>query len=340
MPSRLSASRDKPTIRPFAPADEPGVLGLLQTAFGRWPTGLEVTDPAEFFRWKHLKGPFGKSALFVAETDGAIIGFCAALPWRLGLAARTVRAVRGVDLAVDPVHRRRGVSVALREEMERHYPLDDRLLFANPNSQSRPGSLKAGRQVVGEFARFVRVRRPLRVIAGPVRARWGEPARAPSVRAETAADALSDIRSVGRLLDEIDERSHRLRTVKDVEYLRWRYGSIGDYLAVRTYRGDRLTGIAIFSVRQVRGRWGASVCELLSRDDVRTERELLRKLGRAVDLDYLVCRFTSRREAALRGFLHVSGRDLLVGYALREDLVPHLTRPSSWLLSQGDWELL
>ena len=48
------------SIRLFESDDEPAVLELLGTAFGAWPReGIDGTR-SEFFRWKHLEGPFDK----------------------------------------------------------------------------------------------------------------------------------------------------------------------------------------------------------------------------------------------------------------------------------------
>src|SRR5882757_438313 len=109
-------------VRAFEPHDEPRVLELLQRAFGDWPRHIEGIDAGEFFRWKHMASPFGRSICLVAEADGELIGFVGLMPWRLRIGERVLSTIRGVDLAVDPAHRRRGVSMSVIRAARGHYP--------------------------------------------------------------------------------------------------------------------------------------------------------------------------------------------------------------------------
>jgi hypothetical protein len=55
------------------------VLELLGAAFGEWPRGLSDGTRSEYFRWKHLDSPFGRSLMVVVELDGSIVGFYACI---------------------------------------------------------------------------------------------------------------------------------------------------------------------------------------------------------------------------------------------------------------------
>ena len=76
----MSRSRTGVDIRPYVDADERGrVIELLNVALGCGSCRVRV--PRQFFRWKHLENPFGRSFMLVAETDGRIVGLRAFMRW-------------------------------------------------------------------------------------------------------------------------------------------------------------------------------------------------------------------------------------------------------------------
>ncbi len=334
-------------IRAYRPEDGPHVVNLLQTAFGTWPHGIEGQAPAEFFRWKHMESPFGRSILMVAEADGAVVGFEGWLRWRLRAGGRTFQAVRGVDLVVDPEHRRRGIHTAFMREAKEDFPQEAAFTFSNPNEQSRSGTLKAGRHDAGTMPNFIRVRAPIRAGLRLIYEKRRGEARVttPPADAEPAAVALEDGHGVSSLLAQAEEASDRFMTAKDLDYLRWRYGSLVAYRAIREEREGRLVGMAIFRVRR-RGPLSAStVCELLVEPgDLRTAHHLLRRAVQAAPVDYLTCHFPSgsaaRRAAVRCGFVRLRGDTLTTVQQLKEGIVPDPTRRDSWALCLGDLDLL
>src|SRR5271167_51058 len=81
------------------------------------------------------------------------------------------------------------------------------------------------------------------------------------VEAETAAEILRDGAAASPLLGQMQQPSDRLVTVKDIDYLRWRYGHFEEYRAVRA--AGREGGTAIFRPRRRGPFWVLDVCELL-----------------------------------------------------------------------------
>ncbi len=346
-PSRPGASRAAFEIRAYKPEDEPQVLDLLQAAFGRWPSEVPGQDAAELFRWKHMESPFGRSILLVAEANGVTIGFAGWLRWTLRASGRTYHGLRGVDLAVDFEHRRRGVYAALVREAPKHFPDEITFTLSNPNQRSRPGSIKSGSSEIGQFPLFLRVRSPVRLGMSLIDKRWCADAReqGPRVEAEPAAEALLDGDAVRSLLAAAEEPEARLRTVKDLDYLRWRYGSLSLYRAVRMQRAGSLVGMAIFRVRSRGPRSVSTICEVLvARDDRRLARQLLRQVVKASPVDFLVCHFPSRstlRQVAVQcGFVQVPRGPVPIIRLSSTDMVPDPTRQASWALCLGDLDLL
>lgn len=334
-------------IRAYRPEDQSQVLDLLKTAFGNWPGEVEDHDPAEFFRWKHVDGPIGRSISLVAEANGAVIGFEAWLRWRLKAAGRTFHGVRAVDLAVDANYRRRGVYTALVGEAGKHFPPEIAFSLSNPNTQSRPGSIQAGRSEIGQFRLLLRVRNPVRIGMSLIADSWGAGVREPSppVEAEPAAEALDNGDCVRSLLAQTEKSDARLTTVKDLDYLRWRYGSLSLYRAIRVQRNGRLAGMAIFRIHRRGPLLVSTVCELfVAGSDRGLARNLLRQVVKASPVDYLVCHFplrSTQRQAALQcGFVRMPRGPVPTIRVFGDGIVPDPAQRASWALCLGDFDLL
>jgi len=327
-------------IRPYGDEDEPEVLALLATALGEGPGG---DRSAEFFRWKHLANPAGRSLMLVAETAGRIIGFRSLMRWRFRAGDRDVLAVRPVDTATHPDFQGHGVFSRLTRESLRQLEDGVDLVYNTPNEKSLPGYRKMGWRVAGSMPVSVRIRHPVRF---GLRLRGGDApsqAFAPRVRADTAKEALV---GVAPLLEVGEGTEPRLHTPTDTDYLRWRYGAapLLDYRVVRDEVGNGLRGIAIFRVR-ARGRlWESTVADVIVRaGDTATARRLLGRVARAADVDHLTCSFPvgSATRAAARGsaFIRAPRGITLAVNRLRRDLVPDPGDPRSWALCLGDLEV-
>lgn len=327
-------------IRPFEPADEPGVLELLDVAFGGWPPPGADSTPSEFFRWKHLESPFGRSLMIVVELGGAIAGFYAYMPWLLSADRRTLMTMRAVDLAIDPRHRRRGISLALRSATT--FPPEVEFVWGNPNTASAAGGRRLGRPEVEGLRSFLRpcsgLLRSLRPRPSDVRSPTG--ASWPAPPGLTAAHALLDGALLERLQTPAETYPGRLATRKHADYLRWRYGRSASYRAV-ALDAPREGGLAIFR-RRHHGRFAvADICELLlERRDAGAERRLLARVAETTRADFILCNFPSRCSAARRGLLGYRTRETLMALLLGDDLAPDPRAPDSWALSRGDLELL
>jgi GNAT superfamily N-acetyltransferase len=328
-------------VRAFEANDEPGVLDVLQAAFGPWPHDIQGVAPGDFFRWKHLAGPFGPSLLLVAEADDVVIGFAAYMPWRFRARGQILTTMRAVDFAVHPSHRRRGASSALTQAAVRHLSGDVAFIWSNPNEQMRPGSLKSGRRQVGRLPRFVQLRIPGKYTVHRARTKGSATPRQLPIEAETAAALLHNGAHASLLPAKTRQPRDRLVTAKDLDYLRWRYGRFEEYRAIRTGARSGGSGMVIFRPRRHGSFWVSHVCELfVEQDDRRTARHLLRQVRDAAPADFVTCSFSSRTHAALCGFVPYRGGTVLMTFPLQQNLAPDPTQRASWALSFGDLELL
>jgi GNAT superfamily N-acetyltransferase len=336
--SRVAAGVD---VRPYVDADEQAVLGLLNDALGGGPAG---TRPAEFFRWKHLENPFGRSFMLVAQVDDRIVGLRAFMRWEFVARDRHFRAVRAVDTATHPDHQGKGIFSRLTREALDSLRDQADFVFNTPNEKSLPGYLKMGWQVVGRVPIRIRVRRPIRFVT---RARSWRSAKelgvTPPVSA-APADELLDER-IDRLLANA-EVSRGIATPRDGKYLRWRYGAapLLDYRALTTGAAEDVEGLAVFRVRPRGALVEATLAEAIVRpDDSRAAAKLLRAIGASSQIDHVACSFpagSSPGKAARRlGAIRAPRGMTLVVNPLGHDLDPDPLDLRSWALTVGDLEV-
>lgn len=324
--------------RPFQANDETGVLELLRVAFGAWPREIEGVTPSEFFRWKHMDGRFGPSILIVAQAQDAVVGFVAYLPWQLSVRGQVVLTMRGVDFAVHPSFRRRGVSMAMRAAA--NFPSNTAFTWSNPNDQSRPGGLSWGQREVRKLPHFVRPGRSPRLTLQRTFAKGAKTPTHLSIDADSAGEILCDGAHASLLRASIKDAGYRLSTVRDLPYLRWRYGQLSEYRAIRSAPGGA-SGMVIFRTRRHGRFWVSHICELFAaHEDHRTVRHLTDRVRDAASTDFLSCSFPSRRSAALCGFVPYRSGKVVMVYPLQPNFAPDPTQRASWALSLGDLDLL
>jgi GNAT superfamily N-acetyltransferase len=321
-------------VRPATDEERPAVLQLLQASLG-WNLAEGL---AEYFEWKHLRNPFGRSPAWVAVDGDRIVGFRTFLRWEFeNHDGARLRAVRAVDTATHPDYQGRGIFRLLTlAGVEAMTAEGVQFVFNTPNDQSRPGYLKMGWRQVGRPSTSVRVRSlagGLRMLSSRVPAdRWplADAAGSPAV------ELVSDPR-VDELLGALAP-SRGLRTNRTRQYLEWRYGfaPLG-YRAIAAGR-DPAEGIAVFRLRR-RGRAAeAALCEVIVPHRApRTARPLGRAVARATGADYVV-RLGQATPAG--GYLPLPHQGPILTWRALATTAAEPPPLDDWELSLGDVELL
>lgn len=121
---------------PLGVVEPAAVLAAMNEAFGR-------NRDLDWYRWKHLEGPWGPSRGWVALDAGEVVGTRLFVPWRLRSPAGEHACSRAMDGAVVPRARRRGIFSSLVR-------LETEVLAARPEwhcvySTSVPSSREAYR---------------------------------------------------------------------------------------------------------------------------------------------------------------------------------------------------
>jgi GNAT superfamily N-acetyltransferase len=319
------------SIRRYADADEPAVLGLLQASLGWVPDDLH----ARLFDWKHRENPFGPSPGWVAvdpAQSDRVVGFRTFLRWQFEREGQVVEGVRAVDTATHPGYQGRGVFSRLTlGALDELRGAGIAFVFNTPNERSLPGYLKMGWQTVGRLPVEVRPG-SVRSLARLIRARTA--AGKWSLRSDVgrpATEVLADRRGAARLLAAV-HAPPGLRTRRTSDFLAWRYGF--EPLAYRVLlAGPELEdGALIFRLRPRGAATEAAICDVLvPGGDRQTAPRLARRVLAESGADYAV------RLGAGRGFAPLPGQGpLLVWRSLAAMEMPPRR---SWSLNLGDVEL-
>jgi GNAT superfamily N-acetyltransferase len=326
-------------MRPYRDDDSAAVLSLLEASLGGGPGGSRTP---EFFAWKHLDNPFGRSFMLVAESEGRVVGLRAFMRWTFSAGGREVKAVRAVDTATHPDYQGRGIFSQLTTRALDDLRREAQFVFNTPNEKSKPGYLKMGWQVTGDLPIAVKLRRPLRFARGVRNLKESSPALrpAPEVNAPRAAQALASVADLEALLAAAKGPDHRLSTAHSLDSLAWRYAR-SPQLDYRVVGGSE--GLAIFRIRPRGSLWETTVAEVLvPNGDATAARSLLKAAARSAEVDHMTC-LLPPGSAAHKGARRTGFFRSPIGMTLTANpLQPSSPNPldmDSWALSLGDVEV-
>ncbi len=311
-------------------------LSVRRAGLDEIPTAIELataalgwdrSEPNEaFFRWKHVENPAGVSPMWLAYAGDEVAGFRTMMCWDfLHECGTHIRAVRAVDTATHPDHRRRGIfrtiTMAAIEELTGD-GVD--FVFNTPNAESRAGYLTMGWQNTGRVpVRFVpgHLTGPLRTARARVPARkWSEPCSA----GDSIDNALADLVDQAGRYD-----SGGLVTNHTSEHLAWRYGF--EPLHYRVIRTDDAS--AVVRIRRRGAAVEVVIAELFATGRLKAEA-VLRKVRREVPGDHLLVAAGGITPLPPMLPLPGLGPELVV-----RSMASHAPTRSELMLSLGDVEL-
>lgn len=135
------------TIREATERDTPEIVSLMRLSLGE-----SLTPKSEqYWNWKHVQNPFGRSVVILAEDNGQIVGLRAFMRWDWNFNGQTFRALRAVDTATHPAYQGKGIFKKLTLSLVDKCTADGYdFIFNTPNEKSRPGYLKMGWDSLGK----------------------------------------------------------------------------------------------------------------------------------------------------------------------------------------------
>lgn len=142
-------------IRELSDADQAALLDLATLALGEGPKGARQAD---WWCWKHVDNPFGRSLVLGAFDGEQLVGLRAFMRWRLvDSNGRRWSCARAVDTATHPSQQGKGIFSKLTLA-GLDYLRDDGtdIVFNTPNGKSGPGYRKMGWVAVAPLSAGIR----------------------------------------------------------------------------------------------------------------------------------------------------------------------------------------
>lgn len=324
------------------------------------PGGSATRKDADYWRWKHCTNPAGQSLGYLAESQDAteVVGVRAFMRWRMQAPhGSRYDCVRAVDTVTDPSFRGQGIfskltHLALSEAKASNVAL----VFNTPNANSSPGYLKMGWQIVGKFPLYIK---PINYfkLAIALLNRHGRTARGDE--ADDKEFGVAELPDWGEAVQlpgfldmvsshETSRVSQGLRTLRDQQYLAWRYGqhphvryrvfclidSAGLVEAAVVMRANIRYGLKELVLTEL---WSQNACPVLM-------QRCISRLVKLVDADYLISHATkdSNERSALKRSLFLpafkQGIQLFSRSIFLSTLGEYIDS-SGWDLSLGDLEM-
>ena len=237
--TRYDSSTDGYTVRRFesGSGDREGFLSLYETVWGE-------TRTPEWFAWRYEDNPYVDHVpVFVAESDGEIVGARPLAAFRMRTPDGAVLALHPSDTMVHPDHRGQGLFTRMSSACTEYYTEGEPAFYFNfPNEAALKGNLKFGYRVVGTVPTYYRIQNPSALLDGATEDLDGWQERAAKVGAGMAASGYLGLRdrsaSVDRdvtvrryssvpagLLESLYERGapDAIHADRDAAFYRWRY---------------------------------------------------------------------------------------------------------------------
>ena len=250
-------------IRDTTLQDSPDLIQFASQAF-------EADWTPDFVAWKYFQNPAGRFYGKVAEQtspnpDSRLgeaqtrpLGFYGNLPVWMKLGANSARGAQAVDAMITPEARRLGLFVKLNQQTYQDMDRDGVVLdYALPNPASQAGFInRLGWKTVGLVPRFTKF---LRFSRGP--GSLNTPGR-------RLASELK-IRQVAYFDSQVDQlwqaaaTQLQIAVQRDHTYLNWRYTENPQkhYLLLEAWQGDKLTGIAVLSFKDLARHHSVALAE-------------------------------------------------------------------------------
>jgi GNAT superfamily N-acetyltransferase len=261
------------TVRNIQPGDERGVVELLILVFGGWPH-LDIScSSLEYWRWKYEgRTSLGKFIVLAETEDGELVGCLHTIPVEFKGVHGVERCAIGMDLAVHPGYRGRGISGMLSKAInESLHEVGFRFSYqitSHPRVISRV--IKTHMCFNGRILNYVRVVDVDRQLeAMPMKRGWMVKAGYEILRGfnrvmnslgpRVSQGRLSVVEDTGfgveadALWDKVSPY-YSFMLKRDPVYLNWRYcdSRVGGYEIRKAYEEGVLLGYCVFRANRFR----------------------------------------------------------------------------------------
>jgi GNAT superfamily N-acetyltransferase len=250
-------------------SDVQNVVELLQIVF-------KHPFSSDWWNWKFKSNPAGfwgeEGDMWVAESNGRLIGYYAIMPERLKFGSETITVAQSVDTATHPDFRGMGVFPTLAKKVYTESRNRYRFIYGYPSEMAFKGFSRLGWKDfrIIEFIRFLDYNRPLKEYSESRLVIWFAKAflktfgalksLSTSIRSRKYESIESKIEEVEQFQNEIDDFWKEAGTDKEIAvdrnaaFLNWRFSKrFGDYkiYIARSMKDRKVTGYMVVKKTEI-----------------------------------------------------------------------------------------
>jgi N-acetylglutamate synthase-like GNAT family acetyltransferase len=325
-------------IRTATEHDIPLIVELLKKSLGE----ELMPKSTEYWQWKHVDNPFGKSPVILAFENDTLVGIRAFMRWQWKSAGQIFESVRAVDTATHPDYQGRGIFKKLTLELLDYCEREKwHFVFNTPNNNSKPGYLKMGWKEAGKLPISIPVVHPFSMALNMSRLKQS------SIKMNDNNGQESYLLHSGleELLKQNASRcKDQIITAHSVNSLLWRYKNVpvAKYFTRGLQTGEKLNVLLVYRLKSSKAGNELRVTDIfMDADTYKTEvRAMLKELVKFHEADYVTV-------SGLNSWLNGAGlylRKLPVGPVVTVrnitfDAANTLQNFHGWSPSVGDLEL-
>jgi N-acetylglutamate synthase-like GNAT family acetyltransferase len=324
-------------IRQAGDNDIPAIVSLLKVSLGE---GL-LAKSEDYWRWKHVENPFGRSPVLVGIENEMIIGVRAFMCWTWQRNGKSIRAVRAVDTATHPDHQGKGIFSKLTKALLQESEADGlSLVFNTPNSKSMPGYLKMGWEEAGRVPVRAYLRKPFSMAFNAI---TNKKNGTTNIEPPKPIEELLGHRSLPDLLAiHMKKYGDVFITPHSVASLTWRYQTVPveKYFANGIERSGELGSLMFYRIKETRFGRELRITDVFDKGTLesRDVRKMIHETGKLHRADFVTIGALQNRTSMPNPNVKKAGPVVTVRKIQGEE-VQEFKGFNNWLPSIGDLEL-
>ena len=258
------------TARRYSVGDEPSIVDLLNTTFGKWG-GLE------YWKWRYERNPAGSPIIWLAESNGKIVGHYGLTPRVMKIGNMYVRGSLAADAATHPDYRGRGVFSCLANKCLLDASARGITLTYGFANTRLAATYKRYEQIghISFMTRLIKVLNWKSVLRTYLGKRPTEVAASDFLSFGSSSNDNLTIERIARFDGAIDRLwaavAHRFTVVvrRDQTYLNWRYTNnpSEEYAIYAGIKDDRILGYCVLKTLQWKGFTIGAIVDILGDED-------------------------------------------------------------------------
>ena len=223
-------------IREYKEGDERGIFELFSRVY---PNSGDYDSWLKKWRWQFKENPAGKSRIWLAVDGSRIAGQYPTIISKMKMHDRINLVAQNIHLMVDPDYRGKGIFQRLEKQATDELGGSGvSLVWGYPNTDSLKGHLNSGWTMIDHYSMLFRILNPFNLIAS---GEGHRPASSSFVEVQRFDDSCKE--SIDRFTESKD-----FTTVRDIDFLNWRYDKSNGFRIFYHIRGRSVEGYLVYKI--------------------------------------------------------------------------------------------